>query len=169
MRDVFEPGDVWMRTGDLMRKDARGFYAFIDRLGDTFRWKGENVSTSEVAEVLAACPGVISAAVYGVEVPGVEGRAGMAALVIDNGFDPAVLSARLEQRLPDYARPLFLRMVPAFDHTGTFKQVKGALQAEGFDPSCVDDALWFDDRRGGAYTRLGAALYDQIVSGALRV
>ena len=87
LRDVFEPGDAWMRSGDLMRKDARGYYYFSDRLGDSFRWKGENVSSFEVAQVLAACPGVRDANVYGVEVPGFEGRAGMAALAVGDDFD----------------------------------------------------------------------------------
>ena len=80
LRDVFEVGDAWMRTGDLMRRDPDGFYTFVDRIGDTFRWKGENVSTFEVASVLRACPGVQDAFVYGVAVPGADGRAGMALL-----------------------------------------------------------------------------------------
>ncbi len=169
LHDVFESGDLWMRTGDLMRQDAGAFYAFVDRLGDTFRWKGENVSASEVAEAVAGCPGVVSAAVYGVEVPGAEGRAGMAALVVGDGFDVPALRARLAQRLPDYARPLVLRFVRALDHTGTFKQQKGALQSEGFDPSRINDDLWFDDREAGAYVRLDDAHYERIVSGAARI
>src|SRR5262249_59308320 len=80
LRDVFKPGDAWFRTGDLMRKDAAGFFYFVDRLGDTFRWKGENVSTSEVAEAITSFPGVADATVYGVAVPGADGRAGMAAV-----------------------------------------------------------------------------------------
>ncbi|HWE46900.1 MAG TPA: long-chain-acyl-CoA synthetase [Caulobacteraceae bacterium] len=169
LRDVFEPGDVWMRTGDLMKKDVRGYWTFIDRLGDTFRWKGENVSASEVAAAISGCPGVKSAAVYGVQIPGAEGRAGMAALVVEAGFDVEALRARLAARLPDYARPLFLREVNALDHTGTFKQQKGALQCEGFDPARVADVLWFDDRSSGRYVRLDCPLYDRIVSGAVRL
>ena len=109
LRDVFKAGDAWMRTGDLMRRDADGFYTFVDRIGDTFRWKGENVAAFEVAGVLRACPGVAEAIVYGVSVPGADGRAGMALLKIDGQFDLDVLVRRLET-LPPYARPLFLRL-----------------------------------------------------------
>src|SRR5207302_450613 len=103
LRDVFKPGDAWFRTGDLMRKDAQGYFYFVDRIGDTFRWKGENVSTSEVAEAIARCPGVLDATVFGVEIPGTDGRAGMAALVVDAGFDLAALHRHLEASLPGYA------------------------------------------------------------------
>ncbi len=111
LRDVFAPGDVWMRSGDLMRKDKRGFYYFVDRIGDTFRWKGENVATTEVAQAIASCPGVIEASVYGVEVKGYDGRAGMAALAVDETFDFRALRRHIDERLPDYARPVFLRII----------------------------------------------------------
>jgi len=102
LRDVFKPGDAWFRTGDLLKRDARGYYYFVDRIGDTFRWKGENVSTTEVAETISAFPGVLEATVYGVAVPGHDGRAGMAAVVVDNvaDFDLAGLRAALAERLP---------------------------------------------------------------------
>ena len=130
---MFEPGDAWVRTGDLMRTDDQGFYYFVDRIGDTFRWKGENVATAEVAAAVRAFPGVRDACVYGVEVPGASGKAGMAALVVGAGFDLAALRAHLAQRLPDYARPVFLRLVGALDVTETFKLKKQALAAEGWD------------------------------------
>ena len=95
-----------------MRRDDHGYFYFVDRIGDTFRWKGENVATSEVAEALSAVPGIQEANVYGVAVPGMDGRAGMAALVVDGGFDIAGLAHRLEGRLPHYARPVFLRLQP---------------------------------------------------------
>ena len=119
-RDVFKAGDAWMRTGDLMRRDADGFYTFVNRIGDTYRWKGENVSTSEVSAALQACPGVTQAIVYGVAVPGAEGRAGMALLKIDGRFDLGALARRLEI-LPGYARPQFLRVVLEIEATETFK------------------------------------------------
>ena len=124
LRDVFEPGDAWFRTGDLMRMDAQGFYYFVDRIGDTFRWKGENVATSEVAAVLAEFPGVKAATAYGVAVPGAEGKAGMAALAADVALDLAELRAHLVRRLPAYARPVFLRLTDRIDATETFKQKK---------------------------------------------
>ena len=95
LRDVFEPGDAWYRTGDLMRMDGAGFYYFVDRIGDTFRWKGENVATSEVAAVLMDFPGIAEATVYGVAVPGTEGAAGMAPLVADGALDFAATAARI--------------------------------------------------------------------------
>ena len=107
LRDVFARGDAWYRTGDLMRKDANGFFYFVDRIGDTFRWKGENVATSEVAEAIAAFPGIAEATVYGVAVPGTEGAAGMATLVVDGALDLAELRRHLARSLPPYARPLF--------------------------------------------------------------
>jgi fatty-acyl-CoA synthase len=150
LRDVFEPGDRWYRTGDLLRQDEAGFYYFVDRLGDTFRWKGENVSTTEVAEVVRACPGVRDAAVYGVTVPGADGRAGMAALVVEEGgFDLATLHAHLAAKLPTYARPLFVRLVPALDTTGTFRLRKADLAREGYAHS--PDPVWFDNRRRGLF------------------
>jgi fatty-acyl-CoA synthase len=169
LRNVFVPGDTWFRTGDLMRQDADGYYYFIDRIGDTFRWKGENVSTTEVAEVMGVFNGVREANVYGVEVPGCEGRAGMAAVVCDDGLDLAVLRAYLAAHLPDYGRPLFLRIQDDIDKTATFKQRKINMMKEGFDPALIGDALYFDDPRTGCYVRLDEKLYGQIVSGEVRV
>jgi len=169
LRDVFATGDAWYRTGDLMRRDRAGFFYFIDRIGDTFRWKGENVSTGEVEEVIAACPGIAEVVVYGVAVPGAEGRAGMAAIVPGAGFDLALLRRHLAERLPDYARPVFLRLRDGISLTGTFKPQKQQLAADGYDPAGTDDALYFDDRAAGAYVRLDAALHRRIEAGEFRV
>jgi fatty-acyl-CoA synthase len=168
LRDVFEPGDAWYRTGDLMRKDAAGFYTFVDRIGDTFRWKGENVATSEVAAALMAFPGIAEATVYGVAVPGTEGSAGMAALVADAEVDFAELRRHLRRRLPSYACPLFLRLKDRIEVTGTFKQNKVALAREGFDLTVVGDPVYFDDPAQQAYVPLDAALYESIDTGKLR-
>ncbi len=165
--DVLEPGDRWMRTGDLMRRDAQGFYYFVDRIGDTFRWKGENVATTEVANALAGCPGVVEASVYGVAVPGSEGKAGMAALKVEGAPDFERMAAVLEQTLPAYARPLFLRLVESFEATETFKQKKGGLAAEGFDPAKIADPLFV--ALGGRYQPLTPEIHEHIQSGRLRL
>jgi fatty-acyl-CoA synthase len=169
LRDVFEAGDAWMRTGDLMRLDAQGFYYFVDRIGDTFRWKGENVATTEVAEALCAHPGVRSASVYGVAVAGADGRAGMAALEADEDIDLTGLAAWLTERLPDYAMPLFLRLASELAHTETFKLKKQALIDEGYDPAAIADPLFVFDRSRGAYVPLDAAVFARIRAGDMRL
>jgi fatty-acyl-CoA synthase len=169
LRNVFAPGDAWFRTGDLMRQDARGYFYFVDRIGDTFRWKGENVSTAEVAETVNRFPGIRDANVYGVEVPGRDGRAGMAAIVADHNLDLAGLRAHLHALLPEYARPLFLRVCGELAVTMTFKQKKIDLVGQGFDPASTSDAIYFDDPRVGGFVRVDAARYAQIVSGGIRL
>jgi fatty-acyl-CoA synthase len=168
LRDVFAAGDGWYRTGDLMRKDRAGYFYFVDRIGDTFRWKGENVSTTEVEAAIATCSGVAEVVVYGVAIPATDGRAGMAAIVIRDGFDIAGLHDHLAERLPDYARPMFLRILSEIAVTGTFKPQKQALARDGYDPSVVDDALYVSDRISGAFVRLDPALYRRIQNGELR-
>ncbi len=168
LRDVFEPGDAWFRTGDLMRRDERGFFYFVDRIGDTFRWKGENVATCEVSQAMTECPGIKEASVYGVTVPRTDGRAGMAAIVIDERFDLARLRAHLDARLPAYARPVFLRILGAMEMTATFKPKKSDLARAGYDPSATDDAIYFNDAERGAFVRIDTALYQRIQSGAMR-
>jgi fatty-acyl-CoA synthase len=169
LRNVFAAGDAWFRTGDLMRQDPQGFYYFIDRVGDTFRWKGENVATAEVAEAISSCPGVIEAVVYGVSIPGADGRAGMAALVVDPMFDLAELHTHLVDRLPAYARPRFLRLCREIELTATFKQKRDELARDGFDPAEIDDPLYFDDLQLEAYVAMDRALFARIASGAERV
>ena len=168
LRNVFAAGDAWYRTGDLMRRDRAGYYYFVDRIGDTFRWKGENVSTSQVAEVIAACPGVAEAVVYGVTVPGADGRAGMAAIVGGESFELGALHTHLAERLPDYARPLFLRIRQTIDITSTFKPQKQTLIREGFDPDATTDALYLNDRAATAFVPIDTSLYRRILSGELR-
>ncbi len=169
LRDVFKKGDLWFRTGDLMRKDKRGYFYFIDRVGDTFRWKGENVSTSEVSEAINSFPGIVDANVYGVTIAGREGRAGMAAIVYQGGCDLKALHAHLRTHLPDYARPLFLRIQEEIDVTGTFKQKKVDLVKEGFDPSKIGDAIYFNDPQSGTFVQLDPALYQRIEKGEIRL
>jgi fatty-acyl-CoA synthase len=169
LRNVFEAGDAWFRTGDLMKKDAEGYFYFVDRIGDTFRWKGENVATGEVAQVLSTFPGVREANVYGVHIPGTDGRAGMAALVIDPTLDLNALHRHIEQSLPAYARPLFLRLQPFIEATGTFKQKKGELVAAGFDPATTPDRIFFDHPKQRGYVPLDSRLYGEICAGGIRL
>jgi len=171
LRDVFERGDAYFRSGDLLRSDADGHYYFVDRIGDTFRWKGENVATGEVADVLAAFPGVREANVYGVRVPGMEGRAGMAALVAEPGreLDLAGLYAHVTKNLAAYARPLFLRLQPELEVTGTLKHRKVGRIEEGFDPARVRDPLFFADAERKSYVALDAELHTRIASGDIRL
>ena len=121
LRDVFVAGDAWFRTGDLMTLDASGYFHFVDRVGDTFRWKGENVAASEVNQAVTDCPGVVDATTYGVRIPGVDGRAGMIAIVVDGDFDLGEFQSSLARQLPVYARPAFVRICAALDITETFK------------------------------------------------
>ena len=167
LRGVFADGDCWFRTGDLMRRDAAGFYAFVDRLGETYRWKGENVATTEVAAAVLACPGVMDAAVYGVAVPGAEGKAGMAAIVVARGFDLGVLREHLAARLPAYARPLFVRVCRELEKTGTFKLNKTRLAREGF--AAGDDPVWLDDREAGSYVVVATEMRARIAAGVMRL
>jgi fatty-acyl-CoA synthase len=169
LRDVFESGDAWYRAGDLMRCDERGFYFFVDRVGETFRWKGENVSTTEVREALLTCRGVVDAVVYGVAVPGADGRAGMAALVVSEGFEFAVLREELTTRLPAYARPVFLRILPVLESTGTLRPKRQELVEEGFDLSRVGNPVYVDDRGRDAYVELDSLLYARIVAAGLQL
>ena len=167
LRDVFRKGDMWFRTGDLMRRDEHGYFYFVDRIGDTFRWKGENVSTGEVGAALQAVPGIREANVYGVIVPGLDGRAGMAALVVDGDFNLDQLPLRL-MALPHYARPIFLRLSPRIEVTGTFKQRKVDLVREGMDPSVIADPLYVLDPDSDKYERLTAERYGEILAGRVR-
>jgi fatty-acyl-CoA synthase len=169
LQNVFRKGDAWFRTGDLMRFDEDGFFYFVDRIGDTFRWKGENVSTHEVAEVLGRQPGVREANVYGVAVPGADGRAGMASMVVDSDFDLRSLRAALRQQLAPYARPLFIRLQREMEVTGTFKHRKVDLVKDGFDPARIADLLYFDDPEKGAFVPLDREVYERITSGRVRI
>jgi fatty-acyl-CoA synthase len=169
LRDVFAKGDAWFRTGDLMTLDEGGFFHFVDRVGDTFRWKGENVATSEVNEAILDCPGIIDATTYGVAVPGADGRAGMAAIVTDANFDFAAFRDHLARRLPPYACPVFIRVRAALDNTETFKQKKQDLARAGFDPRHVADPLFFRDPKSGDFLVLDADVYARLLHGAIRL
>jgi fatty-acyl-CoA synthase len=169
LRDAFVKGDAWFRTGDLMRRDESGFFYFVDRVGDTFRWKGENVSTTEVAAAVCAYPGVVEAVVYGVGIPGHEGRAGMVAAVIGEDFDLVKFRQHLVERLPAYACPLFLRILGKIEATGTFKPKKQELARESYDPTATADAIYFNDPDRESFGKVDAQLYERIQSGTIRL
>lgn len=164
LNDVFERGDRWYRSGDLLRADADGYFSFVDRIGDTYRWKSENVSTQEVAESLAGFPGLEIANVYGVRVPGAEGRAGMAALVLADGtaFDGGAFFAWTSERLAAYAAPVFVRIVREPDVTTTFKLRKIVLREDGYDTDRVSDPLFVRDESALAYVPLTQDALDRI-------
>ena len=168
LRNVFERGDAWFRTGDLMRMDARRI-SIISSIGSATRSAGRARMSRppRSRKRLAACPGVIEATAYGVLVPGTDGRAGMAALVIDSAFDFTGFHAHVRAHLPPYARPIFLRICETIETTETFKQKRTQLARDGFDPNKIADVLYFDN--GDAYVPLDPSLFARIASGEMRL
>ncbi len=170
LRGVFAKDDVFFRTGDLLRRDAQGYFYFVDRIGDTFRWKGENVATSEVAEALSVYPGIREANVYGVKLGEMDGRAGMAALIISPDCDLAALGTYLESHLPVYARPVILRILQHdMEITGTFKHRKVDLVKEGYDPASLADPLYWLNPENKRYEVLDVDTHQRLVGGAIKV
>jgi len=169
LRDVFTKGDAWFRTGDLMKRDSLGYFFFMDRVGDTFRWKAENVATGEVAAAISSFPGVTQANVYGVRVPGYDGRAGMAAIVSDTKPDLKKLKTHIDAALPHYARPVFLRLSSESETTSTFKFKKTNLVKAGFDPDNVHEPLYFNDSASGQYEPLNKQVFKAILDGTRRL
>ena len=170
LRNAFADGDAFFRTGDLLKQDEGGYFYFVDRIGDTFRWKGENVSTQEVAEAIGVYPGVELANVYGVSVPGADGRAGMVALTLagEEEFDSRAFYAHVVSSLPAYAMPVFVRIQREAEVTGTFKLRKVELQQEGYDPAKVREPLWVRDDGAKTYIPIDAECFQKIQSGWLR-
>ncbi|TPX31080.1 hypothetical protein SmJEL517_g05527 [Synchytrium microbalum] len=171
LRDVFKKGDCWHRSGDILRQDARGFFYFVDRIGDTFRWKGENCSTNEIGDLLDQFPGIVESNVYGAEVPNMDGRAGMAALVVDEKFDMAALGKYVAKELPKYAVPLWIRIRSSqnFELTGTYKLVKTGLRAEGIDIRKYQDKVYMFDDKTNTYKPFGVKEYNDVVGGKVKL
>jgi acyl-CoA synthetase (AMP-forming)/AMP-acid ligase II len=167
VENVLKGGDRYFNTGDLLTPSDDGWVGFADRVGDTFRWKGENVSTNEVAEILNGVPGVLETNVYGVEIPGYEGRAGMASISCNDEFDVEKLADFVKTHLPGYQRPYFVRLQRDMRITGTFKHQKVDYRKEGYDPKRVADPLYFFD--GAQYVPLDDAMHDDLRSGRLAV
>ena len=171
LRDVFKEGDSYFNTGDLVKEVGFRHYQFVDRTGDTFRWKGENVSTTELESILASHPQIAEAVVYGVQIPETDGRAGMAAITPDvpeSELDLDNVLGYLRTELPPYAVPLFLRLRQSMETTGTFKYKKADLKKEAFDPGATDDPLFALLPGEKTYVPLTADVYDKITSGAYR-
>ncbi|XP_027525892.1 long-chain fatty acid transport protein 1 [Corapipo altera] len=164
--DVLRKGDQAYLSGDVLVMDDLGYMYFRDRSGDTFRWRGENVSTTEVEGALSRILNQTDVVVYGVGIPGVEGKAGMAAIADPSSrLDPGGLYEQLTPVLPPYARPVFLRLLPHLDTTGTFKLQKTRLRAEGWDPRLVPDQLFVLDPQRGRYVPLDRGMHQRICSG----
>uniref|UniRef100_A0A4W5RN50 long-chain-fatty-acid--CoA ligase n=1 Tax=Hucho hucho TaxID=62062 RepID=A0A4W5RN50_9TELE len=166
--NVFKKNDSAYLSGDVLVMDELGYMYFRDRSGDTFRWRGENVSTTEVEGTLSGLLGQADVAVYGVAVPDVEGKAGMAAIADPTGtFDCDAFLREVQQALPPYARPVFLRISPQVDTTGTFKIQKTRLQREGYDPRLSTDQIYFLNSRAGRYEAVNEELHSAIVEGRM--
>ncbi len=166
---VFESGDQWYRTGDLLSRDAEGYFYFVDRIGDTFHWKGQAVSTGEVAQALLSFGGILEANAYGVPVVGCDGRAGMSAVVVNGRFDARALYDHVTGVLPEHARPLFIRIRTEIEKTGTFKYRKVDRVREGFDPDAISEPLYFRDDAARSYLALDRVLYERIIGGDVRL
>uniref|UniRef100_A0A1L8D6D8 Very long-chain fatty acid transport protein n=1 Tax=Plutella xylostella TaxID=51655 RepID=A0A1L8D6D8_PLUXY len=169
MRDIFAKGDAAFISGDILVADELGYLYFRDRTGDTYKWKGENVATAEVEDAMAGALDQRSSVVYGVSIPQTEGRAGMAAIADPaRGLDLARLASHLDDSLPSYARPLFLRILNDIEITGTFKLKKMQYQKEGFDPEVIKDPLYFR-AGGGAFEPITAQLFNDICNGRVKL
>ena len=169
LKDVFEKGDQWFSSGDLLKRDKDGYYFFVDRIGDTFRWKSENVATSEVSEAISTFAGVKEANVYGVLVPGEDGRAGMASIVPGDEFSINGLYEHLSQHLPKYSIPVFIRISKEIEVTGTFKYKKTDLVKDGFDPSVVKDQMYYASTSENDYIDLDANVFKKISDHELKL
>ncbi|MGK2321548.1 long-chain-acyl-CoA synthetase [Gordonia rhizosphera] len=165
--DALKPGDRWFNSGDVVRDQGFGHIAFVDRIGDTFRWKGENVATTEVEAALDANPSIAQSVVFGVAVPGADGKAGMAAVVLADGaeFDPDAIAAHVRDTLPKYAVPLFIRVVDQLEHTSTFKSVRVGLRNQGYTDT-GDDPLYVLRGKPGTYAEFRPEYLDDVVASA---
>ncbi|XP_063310229.1 long-chain fatty acid transport protein 6 [Pelobates fuscus] len=169
--DVFKKGDVYFNTGDLMVQDSDNFLYFRDRIGDTFRWKGENVATTEVSDIIGILDFIQEANVYGVTAPEHDGKVGMASIIMkpNHPLDLNSLYNQVVAYLPGYARPRFLRLQENMEVTGTFKQQKVRLVEEGFNPTSISEPLFFLDDSKKAYIPLTKDIYENIISGLIKL
>lgn len=171
LRDVFQKGDLYFNSGDLLMINHDNFIYFHDRVGDTFRWKGENVATTEVADILGLIDFIQEVNVYGVAVPGHEGRIGMASVRLADGheFIGERVYRHVVDYLPNYARPRFVRIQDTIEITGTFKHRKVQLAQEGFNPAEIKDILYFLDDKEKSYVPLTMDIYNAICNNSLKL
>lgn len=175
LSNVFTEGDMYYNSGDLLSLDRLGFFYWSDRVGDTFRWKGENVATSEVESVILALPGFADVTVYGVEIPNCDGRAGMVAIKFHDSVtfetvDWKQYHSECVANLPVYSRPVFVRIRAEMKVTTTFKHQKNELVKEGFNPDMVkEDKIYLYSAKDGSLTPVDQKLYQSIVTGAVKV
>ena len=175
--DVLKKGDCYYNSGDLLYVSEDGFYYWSDRVGDTFRWKGENVATTEITEVLDVFPGFADVAVYGVSVPDCDGRVGMACIVLSQGttiatVDWAAYHKEICKHLPAYSRPSFLRITKAIPQTTTFKHQKAELVKDGFDVNIITskgDSIFYYSSKDGSVVPLTQAIAQQINTGVIKL
>ena len=163
IRDVFKKGDAYFRSGDLLKVDKNGFFFFVDRIGDTYRWKGENVATGQIQNVFSKFQGIKEANVYGIPIPGMEGKCGMASIVIEN-LDFDGLYDFTKDNLTPYSNPYFLRIKNEFNNTGTFKYRKVDLVKDNFDINVVKDDIYFRDDKQKKYVKMTKDLFDGIMN-----
>lgn len=174
--DVFKKGDLYYNSGDLLSLDSLGFFYWSDRVGDTFRWKGENVATTEVEAVLSTIPGIADVSVYGVQIPQCDGKAGMAAIQLQEGLsfdtmDWALFQSECVKHLPVYSRPVFIRIRPQMTITSTFKHQKGDLVKDSFNPSLVktDELFVVLSAKDGKLSRIDSDVFTRITNGEIKL
>ncbi|XP_053573379.1 long-chain fatty acid transport protein 2 [Bombina bombina] len=171
LRNVFKKKDLYFNTGDLLMIDKEGFVYFQDRIGDTYRWKGENVATTEVADIVGMVDFIEEANVFGVPVPSHEGRIGMVSIILKEGktFNGKKLYAHIVDYLPSYARPCFVRIQKSMEVTGTFKQRKVGLVQDGFNPLTIKDPLYFLDDSVKTYKPMDLSIYNSILNKEIKL
>lgn len=169
INNLFHKDQKAFNTGDVLVQDWNGYIYFVDRLGDTFRWKGENVSTLEVEDVISKRLNSIEVACYGVEIPGQEGKAGMIAIITDSDINLKDLEKDIKKDLPQYARPLFIRLTQSIEHTGSLKLIKKQLITDNFNINSYDDKTFYYDVKDQTYKILTKQIYNQILDQKFKI
>jgi acyl-CoA synthetase (AMP-forming)/AMP-acid ligase II len=171
LQNVFRKGDTYFISGDLVVLHDDNWLSFYDRTGDTFRWKGENVSTLEVESIINSHPAIDSSTVFGVSVPKTEGKAGMAAIKLEEGenLDIENFSNYISDSLPNYAIPIFIRLCKEFELTGSFKIIKNKMKNEGYEIENIGDPLYFWDQKEKRYIKYTEDLHEKVLNGEINI